>query len=905
MRKKRICSRANMTDQQARDQVNLSEYAADIIKQTEVDYGKKLSTTGWGKIMDYLEDMIYDTKKSLSDSERKIKIEDYIYQIYESDTGIKDVYTSSRVTCSVDLSAQNYASIVMKDPVKVSIDSNDDEIVSAIMEMNKDDLEKLYNSVIRKYYKLTQESSYQAGRKSRLWEKSTPHMSERDLIDSLVYFVQEGAIVPTKKASNIKGGTSIMRKKIFNVRASMSAKRRNTVSASRMRSVRCARTSGEVDNVAVRELVLYITNDAKLYPNVLSIIENMKRKVKRGQYDNDLAIKAWQYLADDGVRKYDKEFGSNNGSVSMLNPATRKEIAKQLRDYYKDQVFEDVEASKSVRCARTMRKRPVKASTKRRFAVKASNVPESDVDELYRIANDEVLPTTELYKIAGICDIDDDTFDYTYTGTAFGAYLTYIIHVGISSSDIDLYTFMRKDWDSLFPDIRPNNNYGNYVQINLDVMVSGDRISVDIADADVYERDTYSESYSKKFNRVFDTDAIEDHIKGIAEQAADKIQSVLSQYIPEDDEIVSSKSIRGRKRVCAAADGGVLIKTDSKEGTYYLTKSSTKQKTFWSASIGNANRFAKKDSALNKLYAVLRKLPENAFYDEDSIFDIEDESDLNNSEFAKFYLTDMSGNVVEDISTEVKRHLLSDEDFVDAALEDDFDDDIESAKSIECAALSKDNSVDPIDSEFMIDLYYSPNHSGRAGDRYFYDWSEAESYAHDALMHGLYVSIWNKNNGDILDISPDEYNDAWENGAADFDINEDIVNFKRRIVESAKSIKCDDEIEDEITEDDSDLTIDISQLELSEPYYETREDDPENPDKWVLVIGKNPERHMNYKLWYYVDSTDADLTALDLSNPDHIDIDEESTFEDYDDIQLSSDVSCCGDGRYSAGLVTM
>lgn len=92
----------------------------------------------------------------------------------------------------------------------------------------------------------------------------------------------------------------------------------------------------------VRELVLYITNDGDLYrQRTTPIIENLKRKVKKGNYDRELAVKAWQYLADDGVRKYDKEFGSGRGSLTLLDKATREEIARELRDYYEEQVMWD------------------------------------------------------------------------------------------------------------------------------------------------------------------------------------------------------------------------------------------------------------------------------------------------------------------------------------------------------------------------------------------------------------------------------------------------------------------------------------------------------------------------------------------------------------------------------------
>jgi hypothetical protein len=79
---------------------------------------------------------------------------------------------------------------------------------------------------------------------------------------------------------------------------------------------------------------------------------------------------------------------------------------------------------------------------------------------------------------------------------------------------------------------------------------------------------------------------------------------------------------------------------------------------------------------------------------------------------------------------------------------------------------------------FAVTGYLSPNNSGVYADRYFgeNDWSKAESYAHDLLMQGLYVNIINFKNGSQLNIDPTEYQTYFD---GDFDINNDIVNFKR------------------------------------------------------------------------------------------------------------------------------
>ena len=93
------------------------------------------------------------------------------------------------------------------------------------------------------------------------------------------------------------------------------------------------RTPKEVDEVAVRELVLYAENDADLYRQSASpIIANLQRKVKKGTYDAELAIKLWRYHADRAAKKYIQEFDGE------FSPATRNAAAKEFRDGYDEEV---------------------------------------------------------------------------------------------------------------------------------------------------------------------------------------------------------------------------------------------------------------------------------------------------------------------------------------------------------------------------------------------------------------------------------------------------------------------------------------------------------------------------------------------------------------------------------------
>ena len=62
----------------------------------------------------------------------------------------------------------------------------------------------------------------------------------------------------------------------------------------------------------------------------MPIIMNIVRKIKRGVYDHKLAPRLWQYLVDQGAKKYVQEFG---GTVRNTFPKrAREELASDLAD---------------------------------------------------------------------------------------------------------------------------------------------------------------------------------------------------------------------------------------------------------------------------------------------------------------------------------------------------------------------------------------------------------------------------------------------------------------------------------------------------------------------------------------------------------------------------------------------
>ncbi len=69
--------------------------------------------------------------------------------------------------------------------------------------------------------------------------------------------------------------------------------------------------STQIDEHAARELELYMENDEPIYrQRIMPIEENLKKKIKRGNYSLGLSVKLWMYAVDDAAKKYTKEFGS-------------------------------------------------------------------------------------------------------------------------------------------------------------------------------------------------------------------------------------------------------------------------------------------------------------------------------------------------------------------------------------------------------------------------------------------------------------------------------------------------------------------------------------------------------------------------------------------------------------------
>ncbi len=84
-------------------------------------------------------------------------------------------------------------------------------------------------------------------------------------------------------------------------------------------------------SVGAHELEIYIDNDGTVYrqqghPN----LKNLAAKKATGAYDHDKAVKVYMSYAENGAKKYAKEFGSDGGAdwSRMFPVSDRKQVAE-------------------------------------------------------------------------------------------------------------------------------------------------------------------------------------------------------------------------------------------------------------------------------------------------------------------------------------------------------------------------------------------------------------------------------------------------------------------------------------------------------------------------------------------------------------------------------------------------
>lgn len=97
---------------------------------------------------------------------------------------------------------------------------------------------------------------------------------------------------------------------------------------------------GAVDEQAATELVLYIENTSELSLDGprgqgRSVLLNALRKWRKGTYDEEKAVKLFEYLAEAGAKQYAQEMGNKRTWATMFNVPTRTAAARQLEESFR------------------------------------------------------------------------------------------------------------------------------------------------------------------------------------------------------------------------------------------------------------------------------------------------------------------------------------------------------------------------------------------------------------------------------------------------------------------------------------------------------------------------------------------------------------------------------------------
>lgn len=153
-------------------------------------------------------------------------------------------------------------------------------------------------------------------------------------------------------------------------------------------------------------------------------------------------------------------------------------------------------------------------------------ITESTVEELFRIAEQELLRNGDMAKIFGAdnISIEEDSFNYYATGTAFGPVVEYTIKLTINEKISELQKFESCIYNSLKPCPDKNITFDIVIKIHdntADVFIDNSTNNINI-------EDDYSDFFAKRFEAIYDTNKLKDYIKLLAENDLYDIKPIIA-----------------------------------------------------------------------------------------------------------------------------------------------------------------------------------------------------------------------------------------------------------------------------------------------------------------------------------------------------------------------------------------
>lgn len=153
-------------------------------------------------------------------------------------------------------------------------------------------------------------------------------------------------------------------------------------------------------------------------------------------------------------------------------------------------------------------------------------ITESTVEELFRIAEQELLRNGDMAKIFGTgnISIEEVSFNYYATGTAFGPVVEYVINLTINKKISELQKFESCIYNGLKPCSDKNITFDVVINIHdntADVFIDNSINNINI-------EDDYSDFFAKRFEATYDTHKLRDYIRLLAENDLYDIKLIIA-----------------------------------------------------------------------------------------------------------------------------------------------------------------------------------------------------------------------------------------------------------------------------------------------------------------------------------------------------------------------------------------
>lgn len=150
-------------------------------------------------------------------------------------------------------------------------------------------------------------------------------------------------------------------------------------------------------------------------------------------------------------------------------------------------------------------------------------IDESTVYELYRIADREILRKSKLSELGNV-SIYEDSFDYFYTGTAFGASVKYYMTVYTDSNHLDLMNYVKRNARDC-PDF---NSDACFAELGFAIDVNDDEVSAELIYVGVYLNGMHSYYFTNIFTELFDVKQMDKMIENLAKPTVRDIRTTIS-----------------------------------------------------------------------------------------------------------------------------------------------------------------------------------------------------------------------------------------------------------------------------------------------------------------------------------------------------------------------------------------